>query len=305
MNKHTFKSVILNANTIALDTFKKNEIIEQVARHLHIEESDVQLVLKRIEELKGLEWLGEELDFMPITMMYAKSYANSPIEALCALALIKPYLLLHGGDFTKLPLSVSSILDTTCFHEIKDAYSKEIEDILSSQEFIPFCLQVLYVKEIHNLQIPLKNKEAKMEEYAHVDYILSQIQEAGIPVNRDASKDVATFFKDTLMHEFDRCCPLCGINLPHMLIASHIKPFRDCAHIYEAGDYHNGILLCKNHDYLFDQGYISFEEDGNLLISSKLPGEISCYALKNLGAKYLSETRRKFLKYHREHIFLK
>lgn len=307
MNKHTFKSILLTCNTTALDYFTKEELINHVSNHLHVEMNEVVRVLHRIEELKGLEWLQEELDFMPITMMYAKSYTGSVIEALCAYALVMPYIKEHNLslDISTWPMKIASIIDTTCFKEIKEEYKNEIMDIENSTDYIPFSLQVLYVKEIHNLQVPLKNQEAKIIEYPHLEYILQELPDRGIPVNRDASKDVATFFKDTLMHEFDRCCPLCGINLPHMLIASHIKPFRDCAHIYEAGDYHNGLLLCKNHDYLFDQGYITFEEDGTCIVSSRLPGDLSCYGIKDLRNKYLTETRKQFLKYHKEHIFMK
>lgn len=89
-----------------------------------------------------------------------------------------------------------------------------------------------------------------MLNYKYKQTILSIIPRRGIPHDRDETKALQSFYKDTLFHEFDHACPLCGINIPHMLIASHIKPFRDCAHIYEAIDHNNGLLLCRNHDYL-------------------------------------------------------
>ena len=49
----------------------------------------------------------------------------------------------------------------------------------------------------------------------------------------------------------------------------HIS-FRDCAHIYEAIDHDNGLLLCRNHDYLFDQGYFTFDENGYIIFSEEL-----------------------------------
>ena len=49
------------------------------------------------------------------------------------------------------------------------------------------------------------------------------------------------------------------------------KPFRDCAHIYETATHDNGLLLCRNHDFLFDQGYIMFlTSDGTIIISKAL-----------------------------------
>ena len=95
-----------------------------------------------------------------------------------------------------------------------------------------------------------------------------------------------------------------------MLIASHIKPFRDCAHIYEAIDHNNGLLLCRNHDYLFDQGYFTFDENGYILLSKQLLEKEdlnTSYAIQKnyrLPEQYLTKERKLFLQYHKEHIFL-
>lgn len=94
-----------------------------------------------------------------------------------------------------------------------------------------------------------------------------------------------------------------------MLIASHIKPFRDCAHLYEPIDNNNGLLLCRNHDYLFDQGYISFNDDGFLLISKELKKTRSYREMYHLPLNFklderlLTKERKLFLQYHRSHIF--
>ena len=75
-----------------------------------------------------------------------------------------------------------------------------------------------------------KNMDREIVPYVYLDEILTLLPRRGIPNNRDESKQLQSFYKDTLFHEFDHQCPICGIDLPHMLIASHIKPFRDCAH---------------------------------------------------------------------------
>ena len=53
------------------------------------------------------------------------------------------------------------------------------------------------------------------------------------------------------------------------LIASHIKPWvvSDPA---EKLDIENGFLMCLNHDKLFDQGWITFSDDGEIIISEDL-----------------------------------
>ena len=56
----------------------------------------------------------------------------------------------------------------------------------------------------------------------------------------------------------------------YFLIASHIKPWvvSDPA---EKLDIENGFLMCPNHDKLFDQGWITFSDDGEIIISEDLP----------------------------------
>ena len=154
-----------------------------------------------------------------------------------------------------------------------------------------------------------KNQDSEMIPYRYQKEILRMLPRRGIPCSRDESKQLQSFYKDTLFHEYDHRCPICGIDLPHMLIGSHIKPFRDCAHLYEPIDNNNGMLLCRNHDYLFDQGYISFNAKGRLLVCQELRShahfrEVFCLPQDlQLEERLMSEERKLFFAYHREHIF--
>ena len=51
-----------------------------------------------------------------------------------------------------------------------------------------------------------------------------------------------------------------------MLLASHIKPWRDSNH-QERLDKFNGLLLLANLDKAFDLGFISFDDSGKVPIS--------------------------------------
>jgi putative restriction endonuclease len=89
------------------------------------------------------------------------------------------------------------------------------------------------------------------------------------------------------------------------LIASHIKPFAVSSE-FEAYDPNNGFLLSRNIDALFDLGYITFENDGNILFSEKLSNDViesvSIYKLESL---FLNENRLEYLKFHRDEVFNK
>jgi len=54
-------------------------------------------------------------------------------------------------------------------------------------------------------------------------------------------------------------CALTGLAVPEMLIASHIKPWRDCTND-ERLDPMNGLMLVAHVDKLFDRFLLSFEE---------------------------------------------
>ena len=110
-------------------------------------------------------------------------------------------------------------------------------------------------------------------------------------------------FRDRLIRKYHKCC-LCGTDEESLLVASHIKPWVDSSP-EERVDVNNGLLLCPNHDKLFDRGYISFDDDGRIIISRVLSENNRVFLnvdpdfsieLKDLGKVYM--------KYHREKIFI-
>lgn len=68
-------------------------------------------------------------------------------------------------------------------------------------------------------------------------------------------------------------CNLCNISNTSVLRASHIKEWSDSSR-EERIDANNGLLLCANHDALFDRHLISFEPNtGNICISASIDNE--------------------------------
>ena len=68
----------------------------------------------------------------------------------------------------------------------------------------------------------------------------------------------------------DPSCRVTGVSNPSLLIASHIKPWRLCESSCERLDGMNGLMLTPDADLLFDRGFISFENDGDVLVSSRI-----------------------------------
>jgi putative restriction endonuclease len=98
-------------------------------------------------------------------------------------------------------------------------------------------------------------------------------------------------------------CRITGVKDARFLIASHIKPWAKCSD-EERLDGWNGVMLTPNADKLFDRGYISFEDDGSLLVSSKID-LLTLTAMidlrKNVGK--FNKSQSKYLQYHRECVF--
>lgn len=65
--------------------------------------------------------------------------------------------------------------------------------------------------------------------------------------------------------QFEKACRVTGVtNLQH-LRASHIKPWAASTD-FEKLDGNNGLLLSPHIDHLFDRGYLSFTDDGSILL---------------------------------------
>lgn len=105
--------------------------------------------------------------------------------------------------------------------------------------------------------------------------------------------------------EYWHGCAISQCPLTWMLIASHIKPWRD-ADNQERLDPFNGLLLLPNYDKLFDLGYISFNSKGKIMYSRLLDkfNRETIGLTNNLHLVKLEEQHLKYLKYHNDNCFL-
>lgn len=111
----------------------------------------------------------------------------------------------------------------------------------------------------------------------------------------------------TRVTSIERKCRLTGTTNLEYLRASHTKPWRDASN-EERLDGENGFLLTPDADFLFDRGFISFENTGRVLVSPVADMTsiermgITRAMLENVGA--FSAGQREYLEFHRENIFL-
>jgi hypothetical protein len=106
-------------------------------------------------------------------------------------------------------------------------------------------------------------------------------------------------FRAELLRRWDGHCPVTRCSQEQALRASHIKPWRSSTS-EERLNPANGLLLTANLDALFDKFLISFDDDGQMLVSPQV--EEACYEILGIPGspiRGLSPEERRFLAYHR------
>ena len=114
-------------------------------------------------------------------------------------------------------------------------------------------------------------------------------------------------FKENVW-QLERRCRITGVFNPVHLIASHIKPWRESSDEERLAGC-NGLLLTPSMDHLFDRGFITFADDGEVLVSPVADQE-SLHRMgippnHELQAGVFNTDQRHFLRYHRDEVFLK
>ena len=168
-----------------------------------------------------------------------------------------------------------------------------------------------FIERKYNQVQYLFNLLKKLDDVVFINDILYFEEDAKVIFGEDLKQETRKrdgylhrIYKNQLQEEIDEKCgkTVCMIEkLAYpSLVASHIKPFIDSNDL-EAYDSNNGLLLSRNIDILFDQGYISFEDDGTIICANTLDNDVKRYLEKyTLGDMFLNNARRKYLEFHRE-----
>ena len=123
-------------------------------------------------------------------------------------------------------------------------------------------------------------------------------------------------FRDMVLSNYDERCCITGMEVPTLLVASHIKPWAEDEknRLNPA----NGLCLNTLHDKAFDRGLITLDAQNRLVVSSELHSKAHRETERNatyLEQSFLQYEGRKILtpvrflpdpslmEYHREKIF--
>lgn len=121
------------------------------------------------------------------------------------------------------------------------------------------------------------------------------------------------FFRKSVLSAYRNRCCITGIELPNILIASHIKPWADSDEKTERTNPSNGLCLNALHDKAFDKGLITIDKEYRVVNSRKLKeaemDEESRNWIKSYEGRQIMLPDRfypdkKFVEYHNDVIFI-
>jgi hypothetical protein len=148
--------------------------------------------------------------------------------------------------------------------------------------------------------------ELEIDEWEHrVELAIDA--DVGIPVTERTALVLARrgqgLFRDNV-RSVERACRVTRVERAEHLIASHIQPWRDSSNSQRL-DGENGLLLTPTVDHLFDKGFISFENTGELIVSP-VADPVSHKRMgihhERLNVGGFSQGQRQYLEFHRENV---
>jgi len=111
-------------------------------------------------------------------------------------------------------------------------------------------------------------------------------------------------FRKALLVYWNDTCPITGITDSALLRASHIIPWARCESDADRLDVHNGLLLSSLWDAAFDDGLITFDDEGRPIVSSNLTNAaIAALRLDQAAPLLLTSEHRTRLAWHRVNLW--
>lgn len=176
---------------------------------------------------------------------------------------------------------------------IWDEFTSHWDDLIFESE------KILAAKQKTTIEKKYKFEDFSNKKGEH------RIAEIKTRVNQD-------FFRKVILSIYNFTCAISGIDIPDLLIASHIIPWSE--NEKERLNPHNGICLSPLYDRCFDRGYIGITPEYRLAISKDLKSNLHKDYFRrhfgeyenskiNLPDRFLPQPE--FLSYHYQNTYKK
>ncbi|MER0109215.1 HNH endonuclease [Aeromonas dhakensis] len=194
------------------------------------------------------------------------------------------------------------------------AISKDKRGNFTTNDYFKICstnfreLRSYLKHEYHRFTYCMKCFEILEEQQEHDEAAaIEEIQHSTLPVTEKEqlvkSRRGQGLFRSRL-EQIEHACRVTGVSNKALLIASHIKPWSESDNA-ERLDGNNGLLLSPHIDKLFDRGWITFTDAGDLLCAEpSIEQALLQWGIERpLNVGPFNAKQAAFLEYHRNEIF--
>lgn len=151
-----------------------------------------------------------------------------------------------------------------------------------------------------------------------VEKMLEETEIESIPAGEYREQIMKTrvgqyFFRMSVLSAYGNRCCVTGLANTQLLIASHIKPWKDSSVKTERTNPRNGLCLNALHDKAFDKGLITLDFDYRIIVSDKLRKAemdertrswLEYYNQKQIELPERFLPGKIFIEYHNDKVFL-
>lgn len=161
-------------------------------------------------------------------------------------------------------------------------------------------------------KILAERKQTSIEEMMELTDI-EDIPEGGDREQMMKTRVGQYFFRMSVFSAYSNRCCITGLARPELLIASHIKPWKDSNAKTERTNPSNGLCLNALHDKAFDRGLITIDYNYNIVVSNKLKESEMDLETKEWLKHYENQKiilpdrflpGKDFIEYHNDMVFM-
>lgn len=201
------------------------------------------------------------------------------------------------------PLQQNSNGNQAYLFDISFEFAAALARIIDNATFdLVTGVKEYYQPDVDSIKININKWEDSIEKTIAVDQSITDTdRETLIKSRRGQGKFRAKLF------ELEPYCRVTKVNKSTHLIASHTKPWSQSSNV-ERLDPENGFMLTPTVDHLYDSGLISFENNGDIIISetahvdSIIKMGLENMLIMNVGG--FTDGQKSYLDWHRNNKLL-
>ena len=252
---------------------------------------------------RAIEILDNVLPYQNTIDLQGKSLYD-----LSDVAIIKDVLLLVNEEVKKMRIQQRNIFDygkpNQRSYPLNNFCSAALKSLIN---YAQYEQEVIQADEIVAQEEDAKTMSKKL--VAHFDVS----REGKDEVSRTKRRKGQEYFRRLILSIYDSHCAITGIEIPQLLLASHIIPWADSTPQQKLNP-ENGICLSPLYDKAFDKGFITISpDDYTIRLSSALreyesqeyyDKHFGCVEGRKMTMPIEHKPNRDFLAYHREKVFM-